>query len=282
MSQFYTVSWFSAGVSSAVATRLTIDSYGVNEIIYIDIEDQHPDSIRFVNDCEHWFGQPITILRAPYGTVENACRAAGGRGWINGPGGAACTRFLKKRVRKEWELTNEHRNLRYVWGLDADEASRAERIVDAMPNFEHLFPLLDHASGNGMGKEAAHAVLRASGVRRPIMYELGYHNNNCVGCVKGGMGYWNKIRVDFPEVFEARAKLERIIGASCIKGVFLDKLAADAGRHGGPIVDECGIFCEIIGIEPSTERLTGRDQLTAAATQATAAQADAESAETTQ
>ena len=260
MSQFYTVSWFSAGVSSAVATRLAIDSYGVDEIIYIDIEDQHPDSMRFVKDCEHWFGRPITILRSPYGTVERACRAAG---WINGPRGAACTRLLKKRVRKEWERSNEHHNLRYVWGLDADEAARAERIVDAMPQFEHLFPLLDHASGNGMGKAEAHAVLRASGIRRPAMYDLGYHNNNCVGCVKGGMGYWNKIRVDFPEVFAARAKLERIIGASCIKGVFLDELSPDAGRHGGPIVDECGIFCEIIGIEPATERLTGGDQLTA-------------------
>jgi len=279
MSQFYTVSWFSAGVSSAVATRLAIDSYGVDEIIYIDIEDQHPDSMRFVKDCEHWFGRPITILRSPYGTVERACRAAG---WINGPRGAACTRLLKKRVRKEWERSNEHHNLRYVWGLDADEAARAERIVDAMPQFEHLFPLLDHASGNGMGKAEAHAVLRASGIRRPAMYDLGYHNNNCVGCVKGGMGYWNKIRVDFPEVFAARAKLERIIGASCIKGVFLDELSPDAGRHGGPIVDECGIFCEIIGIEPATERLTGGDQLTADTTQPAAKQADAESSESGQ
>lgn len=299
MSQFYTVSWFSAGVSSAVATRIAIDSYGVNEIIYIDIEDQHPDSMRFVKNCENWFGQPIKVLRSRYGTVANACLAAGGRGWINGRGGAACTRFLKKRVRKEWEAAfgDKHpiraryngsdtvemcipKRLRYVWGLDADEAARAERIADAMPQFEHLFPLLDHASGNGMGKAAAHAVLKASGIKRPAMYDLGYHNNNCIGCVKGGMGYWNKIRVDFPEVFEARAKLERIIGASCINGVFLDELPADAGRHGGPIVDDCGIFCEIIGIEPLTERLTGRDQLTAANSERVLFQVDNESAET--
>ncbi len=37
------------------------------------------------------------------------------------------------------------------------------------------------------------------------MYDLGYPNNNCIGCVKGGMGYWNKIRKDFPEVFQKRA-----------------------------------------------------------------------------
>jgi hypothetical protein len=252
MNNYYTVSWFSAGVSSAVATRLAINDYGVDQIIYIDIEDQHNDSIRFVNDCEQWFGQPIDIIRAPYGTVENACLAAGGRGWINGPGGAACTRFLKKRVRKEWERDNSELNLRYVWGLDADEASRAERIEDAMTYCRHLFPLINHPSGNGMGKEVAHAVLKASGIRRPAMYDMGYHNNNCVGCVKGGMGYWNKIRVDFPGVFESRARLERRIGASCIKGIFLDELDPERGRDAGPIVGDCGIMCELMAIEPRT------------------------------
>ena len=97
----------------------------------------------------------------------------------------------------------------------------------------------------GIGKAEAHEILRASGIKRPAMYELGYHNNNCVGCVKGGMGYWNKIRVDFPDVFEARAKLEREVGASCINGVYLDELDPERGRHDGPIVDDCGIMCEL-------------------------------------
>ena len=38
----HTVSWFSAGVSSAVATRLAIDE--IDEIIYTHIDDQHEDS----------------------------------------------------------------------------------------------------------------------------------------------------------------------------------------------------------------------------------------------
>lgn len=42
-----TVSWFSAGVSSAVATKLA----NPDRIIYIHIDDQHPDSMRFVNEC---------------------------------------------------------------------------------------------------------------------------------------------------------------------------------------------------------------------------------------
>lgn len=247
----YTVSWFSAGVSSAVATKLAIDE--IDEIIYTHIDDQHKDTLRFVVDCEEWFGKPITILRSPYRCVANAVFAGGSR-YINGPSGAICTRYLKKRVRAEWEI--EHENLkpfRYVWGLDMAETkprpprgvSRVQGILDAMPDCEHLFPLVEA----GLEKEAVHKILKASGVRRPAMYDLGYHNNNCVGCVKGGAGYWNKIRIDFPEVFAARAALERKCRAACIKkGVWLDELDPEAGRKQGPIVDDCGIMCEMIGI----------------------------------
>jgi len=81
------------------------------------------------------------------------------------------------------------------------------------------------------------------------MYELGYPNQNCVGCVKGGMGYWYKIRVDFPNVFAARAKLEREIGATCLKDkngkVWLDELHPDRGNINMEIMPECVVWCGI-------------------------------------
>lgn len=236
----HTVAWFSAGVSSAVAIRFAIDE--IDEVFYIHIDDQHPDTMRFVHECEEWFGKAITILQSPYRSVANAWKASGCRLPHGVRGFAPCTGYLKKRVRKEWEQDHVSlRPLRYVWGMDADETARAERLRETMSEFDHFFPLIER----GIGKAEAHEILRASGIKRPVMYELGYHNNNCVGCVKGGMGYWNKIRVDFPDVFAARAKLEREIGASCIKGVFLDELDPERGRHEGPIVDDCGILCEV-------------------------------------
>jgi 3'-phosphoadenosine 5'-phosphosulfate sulfotransferase (PAPS reductase)/FAD synthetase len=236
-----TVAWFSAGVSSAVATKLVID--GVDQVIYTHIDDQHEDTLRFVKDCEQWFGKEIEIIQSIYKNVEEACLASGGRGYINGPSGAACTKFLKKRVRKEWEATQTE-PLRYVWGMDYGEKDRCDRLFKTMPKQDHVFPLVERK----MTKEDAHKVLTASGIKRPEMYELGYHNNNCVGCVKGGMGYWNRIRQDFPEVFEQRAKMERVIQATCIKGVYLDELDPERGRHAGPIVGDCGILCEEIGM----------------------------------
>lgn len=238
----YTVSWFSAGVSSAVATMRVIDS--IDEVIYTHIDDQHPDTLRFVADCAEWFGKPITILQSPYRTVDAAVRAGGAK-FVNGPTGANCTRYLKRRVRKEWEREHRDLELRYVWGLDIQEFDRSLRLWSTMPKQDHRFPLIE----SGITKAEAHRILRASGIARPAMYDLGYQNNNCIGCVKGGMGYWNKIRVDFPEVFAARAKMERLIGGTCINGVYLDELDPEAGRQQGPICDDCGLMCELMAME---------------------------------
>ncbi len=49
-----------------------------------------------------------------------------------------------------------------------------------------------------------------------MMYRLGYVNNNWVGGWKGGMGYWNKIRVDFPDVFAEAVAITLFIGMVAI------------------------------------------------------------------
>jgi len=54
---------FSCGVASAVATKLAIKKYGDVEIVNAFLREEHPDNVRFLNDCERWFGQKITILK---------------------------------------------------------------------------------------------------------------------------------------------------------------------------------------------------------------------------
>lgn len=211
--------------------RETIDKY-----IYIDIDNQHPDSMRFIKDCEIALGKPIEILKSNYGSVENVIRQFR---YINGAKGAKCTQILKKRVRKEWEYFHQDCSLTYVWGYDKNEQIRADRLDEATPNIKNQYPLIER----NLTKENAHAILNSLGIRRPEMYEMGYLNNNCIGCVKGGKGYWNRIRVDFPEVFDRMAQLERQVGHSCIKGIFLDELDPKAGRMEDEIMPDCGIAC---------------------------------------
>lgn len=196
------VCWVSAGISSFMAGYLAGD---VDEWIYIDIKDQHPDSLRFIKDCESAIGKPIQVLRSnEYTCVDDCVRAFGG---FRNPGNgfAPCTNWLKKRVRKEWENRNKDYELIYVWGFDFKEKSRAERTVESNPQARHEFPLIDR----NLSKEEVHGLFeRTFPFKRPFMYELGYPNNNCLGCTKGGMGYWNKIRKDFPDVFKSRSELE--------------------------------------------------------------------------
>lgn len=232
------IAWFSTGVSSAVAIKYAIEEAPDIEIYYTHIEDQHPDSMRFLKDCQEWFGREVKVLQSPYKTVESVIRNFR---YVNGVAGAPCTKTLKRRVRKEFEREIKE-NITYWWGMDYSESHRADRLYQTMPEQEHRFPLIE----NKINKTYAHQILEASGIKRPKMYDLGYHNNNCIGCVKGGMGYWNKIRVDFPEIFESRAKLEREIGATCIKGVYLDELDPNSGRHADEIMSDCGILCELI------------------------------------
>ena len=234
------VSWFSAGVSSAVATKLA----NPDVIIYNHIDDQHPDTMRFLKDCEIWFGKKILITQNPYRNVETACRMAKA---ITMRHFAPCTKFLKIRERKLWEMANPGRHT-YVWGFDREETARMEDRVADMPDFDHEFPLKD------LSKEDCHGIIKAAGIKRPAMYDLGFPNNNCIGCVRAdSKGYWNLIRKIYPEVFASRARLERLIGYSIIKHkrkkktypVFLDELDPNAGRGMKIILEECGAACQI-------------------------------------
>lgn len=240
------VCWVSAGVSSFMAGWLAGD---VDEWIYIDIDDQHEDSMRFIKDCEKAIGKEIQILRSnQYRTVEDCVLAFGGFRNVHN-GFAPCTNWLKKRVRKQWENEHEDYDITYVWGFDLQEKNRAERTVEANPQAEHEFPLIEQ----NLSKQEVHGLFeRIFDFKRPVIYDMGYPNNNCIGCVKGGMGYWNHIRKDFPEVFKQRAALERKVGYSILRDTYLDELDPDRGNMNTELFPECGIMCYLADINQHT------------------------------
>ena len=239
------IAWFSTGATSAVATKLALEMYDDVEIYYIHIDSQHPDSLRFLKDCEEWYGREIKIVQSEkykdqFDVIEKT-------GFINGAFGARCSLELKKEVR--YKLQDELNPDGQVFGFDYSkhEIERAERFAKEY-DVNPLFPLIDRQ----LSKEECHGILQNAGIEIPEMYKLGYPNNNCIGCVKGGKGYWNKIRVDFPGRFDEMARLERKIGHTCLKEqdkegnsvkVYLDELDPKAGNM-KPVVPDCGLFCQ--------------------------------------
>jgi hypothetical protein len=232
------VCWFSCGAASAVATKFAIEeNAGKLPIIiaYTEVIEEHPDNKRFLAECEQWFGQEILILgndrykRSIFETFKVSA--------MNIKGSAPCTQRLKKQVRQKFEKVND----RQVFGYTAEEQMRLERFLDANADVNIWVPLIDR----GLMKEDCLAILANSKIELPTMYKLGYHNNNCIGCVKGGMGYWNKIKVDFPDAFERMAALERFKNQSVLKDRFLDELKPSDGNYPEEPRIECSIFCQL-------------------------------------
>lgn len=235
------VAWWSAGITSAVACKLALELYAGVEIYYIHIDSAHPDNGRFKADCERWYGRKIHPLKSS--KFKDQFEVIRKVKAVNTPMGAPCTKRLKKDVRHELEEVYGETILNQVWGYEFDrkQVNRAIRHGEQYPKTRPLFPLIE----KGLDKNHCAAILLGAGIELPAMYRMGYSNNNCIGCVKGGMGYWNKIRVDFPEVFEEMARVEREVGYSCINGVFLDELNPRRGRAPLEVMPSCGTLCEV-------------------------------------
>ena len=237
------IAWVSCGVTSAVACKIALSLYEDVHLYYIETGSGHPDNARFLADCEKWYGQPIHIIRSDkYTCVADVLR----KGFINGAHGAACTLELKKKVR--YKLEKELGSWDgQVWGFDYDpkEINRAIRLKQQYPDTKPLFPLIEKQ----ITKPDAMGMLWKAGIKIPAMYKMGYNNNNCIGCVIGGMGYWNKIRKDFPEIFAQMAQIERDVGATCLKDkdgrIFLDELPTWRGDPVEEIIPDCSLICQI-------------------------------------
>jgi len=233
------ISWFSCGVTSAVAAKLAIEKYEDVKLIYFEIGSAHSDNKRFMEECEEWYGQKVESIRSEkyvdqFEVIEKTR-------YINGPSGARCTTELKKKLRQKVEKETEYEGQVFGFEFSKKEINRAIRFKEQYPTALPLFPLIDAK----LTKPNCHALLDKAGIEVPAMYKLGYQNNNCIGCVKGGMGYWNKIRKDFPENFKKMSALEEEIGRSCVKGTFLKDLDPDRGYYKSEIMPDCGLFCDL-------------------------------------
>ena len=235
------ISWFSCGAASAVATVIAaIEHPGKMQAVYCRVREEHPDNLRFLSDFERAFNIPVEIITNEEhdGSIYNVFLK---RKFIKGPSGAPCTMILKKEMRKKYQRPGDLQ----VFGYTSEEQNRADRFIDSNNEVREYFPLI----ANNINKADTLRLIHQSGIELPAMYKLGYSNNNCIGCVKGGMGYWNKIRIDFPEAFNRMAKLERFIGHAINKdnegSVYLDTLSPTRGNKKKDMPTDCGFTCEL-------------------------------------
>jgi|SRR5215469_3326514 len=233
------ISWFSCGAASAVATKLALQPVLP---VYCDTGAEHPDNKRFMADCEKWFGRSITIIKSEkYSDTWDVWLK---RRYLCGPDGAACTVELKVKPRLDFQTPHDV----HVFGYTADhnDFARAKRMRETYPELMIETPLIER----GLTKVACLAILERAGIQPPVMYGLGFRNNNCIPCVKArAPGYWAAIRKHFPDKFDRMAKISREMGVKLTwlpsgdKG-FIDEIPLDYPVL-EPIGPDCDFLCHI-------------------------------------
>jgi hypothetical protein len=203
-----------------------------------------------MRDVANWLGVDVTVLQSEkYANVDDVIDRTA---YMVGPSGARCTTELKKKVRQGFERSDDVQ----VFGFTADkrEIKRAANFREANPEVNLSTPLIDA----GLTKDDCHRILAEAQIRPHAMYELGFPNANCIGCVKAASPeYWALTRQHFPDVFATRAAQERKLGISIIRPeqrilgrrvklrLFLDELPETDTQLTIPTSDQwdCGVLC---------------------------------------
>ena len=236
--------WFSCGAASAAALKLTLERFPGEDVRAVNqpIAEEHPDNRRFLADVAEWCGVKIETFTNPKFPHASAEQTWAQRKAMVFPHGAPCTVHLKKEARQEWERIN--RPDWHVLGFTADERDRHQRFVEG--ERENVIPVLIDAA---MTKVDCGDLIRSAGIRLPAIYDLGFPNANCLGCVKAtSPTYWNHVRRHFPDVFARRAEQSRALGVRLVRvageRIFLDEL--DPAARGEPMwsMPPCSLFCE--------------------------------------
>jgi 3'-phosphoadenosine 5'-phosphosulfate sulfotransferase (PAPS reductase)/FAD synthetase len=245
--------WFSCGAASAVALKKTQERYGnlcSIRAINNPVMEEHPDNRRFLKDVSKWVGIEIEEAKNPEWPNASAREVWEKRKFMSGKEGAPCTGALKREARHLWECINKTEWL--VMGF-TEEETRDRYWPFIFFERRNTLPILQDAR---VSKADCFEIVGAAGIKLPEIYDLGYPNANCIGCVKASSpAYWNHVRKMHPEVFKDRAEQSRRLatgnsgyGNKLVrykgKRIFLDELPEDAvGRPMKTMQTECGIFC---------------------------------------
>lgn len=236
--------WFSCGAASAAALKLTLELFPGEQVRAVNqpIAEEHPDNRRFLEEVAAWCGIEIETFANPRFPRSSCVEVWDQRKAMSFPHGAPCTVHLKKEARQEWERINQADW--HVLGYTAEERDRHESFT--MTERANVIPVLIDAR---MTKADCGDLVRSAGIDLPAMYDLGYPNANCIGCVKAtSPTYWNHVRRTFPEIFAARAAQSRRLGVRLVRvdgeRIYLDELHPAA--TGSPLwtMPPCSLFCE--------------------------------------
>ncbi|MFS0558818.1 hypothetical protein [Brevibacillus sp. 179-C9.3 HS] len=203
--------FFSGGTSSfSVADWVKTNYPGDNIVLYFtDTLWENYDLYRFIDEASDKLELPMLTHSVGLNPIELMFEKKLVFNSMIGD----CSKVLKIQVAADFlkrgkkPSIEKWRNKQYLkaedfvteailyFGIGFEEMHRQGPIWKNWQPFKVEMPLIDYVIDND-------AVLKKHGIRKPILYELGFSHNNCNGCcVKAGQGHYKNLKQKMPDVF---------------------------------------------------------------------------------
>lgn len=195
----------SAGIGSWATGMRVAEKQGTEKLIQLftdtkKLNDKHPhrgedeDAYRFLRESSPLIGGKLEWVshgKDIWRTFEDARYMGNSR--ID-----PCSRELKREMARKWVEKNfKPDEVTLYIGIDWTEAHRAVKNVEFWKPYHVEFPMIDEPY---MTKEEMCQWVESLGVKRPLLYEMGFSHNNCGGfCVKAGLGQFHLLLKTMPE-----------------------------------------------------------------------------------
>ena len=129
------IAHFSCGAASAVAAKLSKP----DEIWYANTGGEDEDNMRFLRDCEQWFGQEVRILRSE--KYASTWELWDKKRYLSGVAGAPCTGELKLKPLRAAGRPDDIGIIGYT--ADTRDRMRVKQLRAMKPDAIWEFPLIE-------------------------------------------------------------------------------------------------------------------------------------------
>ena len=197
----------SGGKASAWCANWAFENFNKEDIVlyFNDTKWEHQDLYRFMDDLSEYFNHQVlndSDGRDPEQLFNDKHAIANNRMPF-------CSRILKANRMQSFYRDGDI----IIFGIGPDEIQREDalnmvylEIGNKKKKWADLrFPLIE----NNVSRGEIDLFLEKSGIKQPIIYDLGFEHNNCSGgCVRAGKRHWKHLFETLPEVYMDRERME--------------------------------------------------------------------------
>jgi hypothetical protein len=191
---------FSGGVGSWAAAKRVAATHGTENLtlLFADTRSEDPDLYRFLDEAAADVGG--TLVRIAEG--RTIWEVFHDERFLGNSRVDPCSKILKRQVSDRWMAANRDPADTTVYvGIDWSERHRFTRLAERRLPWRYEAPLCDAPF---LAKADVFAQLKATGIRLPRLYEMGFAHNNCGGgCVKAGIKHFVLLHSAMPDVYAA-------------------------------------------------------------------------------